>query len=126
VQDGCSGAAAAHSDASLSWCAHARKSNYISWSTLLARTFGLDPLVCSKCQGTLRPIAVIARAEIVARILSHLRLPPLSGTLSDGYSIVFDVSDQPIPDWLVATDPEPDERGPPEDCDFIDPPAPED
>jgi hypothetical protein len=109
----------------------ARTSVYIPWATLLARTFGVDALSCPRCKtGRLRPIAVITKDQIVSKILAHLRLPVSPELLADACTIVYDVTDQAIPGWVVGADPEPPEqeaRGPP--CDGfegIDPPCPED
>ena len=76
----------------------------------------------------MRPIAVVTKRDIVERILAHLDLPVCPETLSDGHSIGFDVTGEPMPDWVVGADPEPDacQRGPPQDWDSVDPPAPYD
>ena len=42
----------------------------IAWSELLRRTFG-DPLVCPKCRGTMRLVAVIKDPKVIATILNH-------------------------------------------------------
>jgi hypothetical protein len=91
----------------------------------MARTWGVSVLECPKCQQTMRPVAVITRHEVVDRILAHLRLPLSPELLSDGSSVGFDVTGEPVPRWVVGTDPEPHERGPPDRWDGIDPPAPE-
>jgi hypothetical protein len=109
----------------------ARSSVYIPWSTLLARTFGVDALACSRCKtGRLRPIAVITKGELVSRIMSHLHLPVSGELLADECTVVYDVTDQPMPGWVLGADPEPPEqeaRGPPDGWfEGIDPPCPED
>jgi hypothetical protein len=110
----------------------ARTSVYIPWSVLLAKTFGVDALACPRCKkGRLRPVAVMTKHEIVARILSHLHLPLTPEQLSDQCTIVYDVTDQPMPGWALGSDPEQpepeaDERGPPEESEGIDPPCAED
>ena len=83
-------------------------------------------ITCEK--GRLRPIAVITKAEIVSKILTHLRLPLSPEQLSDGCTLVYDVTDETMPTWAVGSDPDPDanERGPPDEFDSIDPPSPED
>lgn len=48
----------------------------LPWAVLLARTFGLDVLTCSRCGGTRRLIAVITRPRVVRSILERLGLPP--------------------------------------------------
>ena len=45
------------------------------WAELMRRTFGLDVLVCPRCGGRLRLVALIDRASVVQRILRHLGLP---------------------------------------------------
>jgi hypothetical protein len=92
----------------------------------MARTWGVSVLECPKCRQTLRPVAVITRPEVVNRILAHLRLPLTPEPLSDRWSVGFDVTAEPVLSWAVGTDPEPDERGPPDCWDGIDPPAPND
>ncbi len=49
------------------------------------------------------------------------------GTTSLSLTQAYDVTDEPIPDWVVGTDPEPQgyERGPPLAYDGIDPPCPD-
>jgi hypothetical protein len=127
-----------------------RSTSYVDWATLMARTFGLDVLQCGRCSGRLEPIAVITKTEIAERILSHLRLPLAPEQLTDGHSVGYDVTGEPIPSWAIGTDPEPnctseakysevheygeaarsepeeDARGPPPEWDCVDPPAPED
>ncbi len=41
----------------------------------MARTFGMDVLVCPRCGGRLRLIALIEEAAVIDRILRHLGLP---------------------------------------------------
>ena len=105
-----------------------RSTSYVDWATLMARTFGLDVLQCGRCSGRLEPIAVITKTEIVERIVSHLRLPLAPEQLSDGHSVGYDVTEEPMPAWAIGTDPDPEEdaRGPPPEWDCVDPPAPED
>jgi hypothetical protein len=108
-----------------------RTSVYTPWAMRLARTVGVDSLLCPRCRkGRLRPIAVITKEAMVSKILAHLRLPVSPELLADACTIVYDVTDQPIPGWVAGAEPEPPEqeaRGPP--CDGfegIDPPCPED
>ena len=42
----------------------------IAWSELLRRSFG-DPLVCPRCQGPMRLIAVIKDPQVIKAILNH-------------------------------------------------------
>jgi hypothetical protein len=41
----------------------------------MRRTFGFDVLVCPRCGGRLRLIALIDQASVIQRILAHLGLP---------------------------------------------------
>lgn len=45
------------------------------WADLMRRTFGIDTLVCPRCGGRLRLIALIEAASVIERILRHLGLP---------------------------------------------------
>ena len=121
----------AASSQSLSSATPSSRSRRLAWADLLRRVFGVDALACPRCKtGRLRPIALITKAEIVSRILSHLRLPLTPEQLSDGCTIVYDVTEQPMPGWALGSEPEQpepkaDERGPPRDWDGVDPPSPE-
>jgi hypothetical protein len=46
-----------------------------TWADLMRRSFGFDVLVCPRCSGRIRLIALIHQPEIVQRILSDLGLP---------------------------------------------------
>ena len=46
-----------------------------SWAALMQRTFGFDVLMCPRCGGRLRLIALIEDASVVRRILRHLGMP---------------------------------------------------
>ena len=62
-----------------------KKSNYIPWATLLARTFNVDLETCGHCGGNLRIIALVMKKAAINEILEHLGLgrdPPL-GHLPD-------------------------------------------
>jgi hypothetical protein len=99
---------------------------YVDWSTLASRTFGIGMLECPRCHQTIRPVAVITSRERIARILPHLRLPLTPESLSEGWGVGFEVTAEPVPNRAVGTDPEPDEREPPDCWHRIDPPAPND
>jgi hypothetical protein len=40
-----------------------------------SRSFGYDVLVCARCGGRMRLLALIEQASLIARILTHLGLP---------------------------------------------------
>ena len=52
----------------------ASKSKYIPWAELLRKTFGFE-ILCSKCQGPLRLIALIKTEEVAKKILTAMELP---------------------------------------------------
>ena len=41
----------------------------------LTSTLQVDPLTCPNCQGTMRILACITQASVIAQILTHLRTP---------------------------------------------------
>ena len=43
------------------------------WAVLIRRIYEVDPLVCPKCAGTMRMIALIQEPKVIDRILKHLR-----------------------------------------------------
>jgi len=43
-----------------------------SWARLIARVYQVDPLVCPRCAGPTRAIALIEESTVVRRILEHL------------------------------------------------------
>ena len=93
---------------------------------------------------------MLTRVQTVSRILQHLRLPLSPQALSDQSTVVYDVTLEPMPPWIVGTDPEPNaaseakysevhehgeaarsepepnQRAPPHDWDGVHDPAPED
>lgn len=109
--------------AQLSW---RRTTSYIPWAELMRRTLDIDPAQCT-CGGKLKPIAIITREEVVQRILSHLSLPSVPAPVGPGRSMAFDVTGEPVGEWVVGLDPDPPdapERGPPA-WDGVDPPSPD-
>ncbi|MBI5536842.1 MAG: hypothetical protein HY898_29240 [Deltaproteobacteria bacterium] len=78
----------------------------------------------------MRHVALITKQHIVDRILSHLQLP-LRPEQHGEHVVGYDVTDEPMPGWVLGTDHDPEEpdareRGAPADSDGIDPPAPSD
>jgi hypothetical protein len=45
------------------------------WAELMRRSFGFDPLLCGRCGGRLRLLALIDAPSVIQRILAHLGLP---------------------------------------------------
>ena len=103
--------------------------SYIPWHELLRHCFDVDVLDCPRCHSRLAPVAVIRRQDVIDRILSHLALPLRPAQLGDADAVAYDVTGEPMPDWVAGLDPAPPEaeaRAPPSDWDCIDTPAPED
>jgi hypothetical protein len=44
------------------------------WAQLIQKIYHVDPLLCPKCQGTMKIIAFIEEADIIRMILKHLGL----------------------------------------------------
>ncbi len=86
-----------------------------SWARLIRKVYEVDPLLCARCGGTMKIIAVIERPAVVRQILDHLGLPTVTPSLRappdapDGlagdhprewsYEPCFD--DLPVPDPLM-------------------------
>ena len=47
----------------------------LDWPTLMKRTWGLSVLVCPRCAGSMRLVAVIEDERVARKILEHLGLP---------------------------------------------------
>jgi hypothetical protein len=47
----------------------------LPWARLLKRTLGVDGLDCPRCHAQMLVIALITKADVVQKILDHLRLP---------------------------------------------------
>ena len=70
-------------------------------------------------------LALITKQDVIAKILTHVKVPREPVQSDDAPARHFDVTGEPVPDWAVGVDPDPGERGPPVDYDAVDPPAPE-
>jgi len=46
------------------------------WAELIKKVYAADPLVCPRCEGTMRIIACIEQPEVIETILTHLGLWP--------------------------------------------------
>jgi len=49
----------------------------LEWAALIKRTFASEVLVCARCGGRCRVIAVIEEVNVVKKVLAHLGLPPV-------------------------------------------------
>ena len=75
-----------------------------TWARLIQKICEVDPLICPKCQGTMRIISFIEELDIIEKILRHLGLwdirnhdppkPVISNFIPD---LVYDFSDSQIP-----------------------------
>ena len=45
-----------------------------NWARLIQKVYEFDPLICPKCQGSMRIISFIEEIEIIEIILRHLEL----------------------------------------------------
>jgi hypothetical protein len=45
-----------------------------SWARLIQKIYEVDPLICPKCQGTMRIISSIEDPQVIRDILEHLGL----------------------------------------------------
>jgi hypothetical protein len=52
-----------------------------SWARLIRRVSGVAPLLCARCGGTMKIIAVIERPAAIRQILDHLGLPTIAAKL---------------------------------------------
>jgi len=49
-----------------------RASRYRPWAELLKRTFGIDVLVCPKCRGRMKLVAMLTEPKSITRYLAAL------------------------------------------------------
>jgi hypothetical protein len=79
--------------------------------------YEVDPLLCSRCGGTMKVIAVIERPAVIRQILAHLGLPtaapsfraPPDPPREGSYEPLLDLpvrrtqtGDLPVPDPLIV------------------------
>jgi transposase-like protein len=74
---------------------------YVTWASLLERTFAIDVLACPECGGRLRLIATITDSSVIDKILTHLGLPteapaPMPAKLAGWLPGV-----EPAADWIT-------------------------
>ncbi|MBM4393938.1 MAG: ATP-dependent helicase HrpA [Deltaproteobacteria bacterium] len=58
----------------------------LDWAKLLKRAFAIDVLVCPRCAGPMRLIALIDDERIARKILTHLGLPTRAVVRQNSYS----------------------------------------
>jgi hypothetical protein len=93
-----------------------RSTSYIDWPSLMLRSYDIDVLQCPTCDGgRMRVIAAITDHDIIEKILTHLRLPLEPEILSDGYTVAYDITGQPLIDSDLGQNEEQRQRGPPMD-----------
>ncbi|MCU0694195.1 MAG: hypothetical protein MUF54_22610 [Polyangiaceae bacterium] len=73
----------------------------------MRHTLDMDPTNCPSCERRLGPIALITREDIVERIPSHLHLPAAPEPVGPGGSLAWDVGQEPMQDWVIGMDPQP-------------------
>jgi hypothetical protein len=87
----------------------------LPWAELLRRVFAIDALVCPKCTGPMTVIAYLTDPAVLAKILTHLRLPatppPLAPARRLGQMALFD--DLPETRGPASCQPNPRDRAPP-------------
>ncbi|MBW6487419.1 MAG: transposase [Syntrophobacterales bacterium] len=72
-----------------------------NWARLIQKIYEVDPLVCPKCQGTMRIISFIEDPSVIRDILNHLGLwlvkarpPPKAHVLQGGHDTRYADDDQ--------------------------------
>jgi hypothetical protein len=84
-----------------------------SWARLIRKVYEVDPLLCPRCGGTMRVIAVIEQPAVVRQILDHLgiavrsnaeRSPP-GAARGLAVSEAPEWSYEPVEDYLPLPDP---------------------
>jgi hypothetical protein len=83
-----------------------------NWARLIQKIYHVDPLVCSKCLGSMRIISFIEDSEIVKKILKHLDLwdvkrkpPPRANSPPTESFIIYDNSSAPTADdYIIDSD----------------------
>ncbi len=83
-----------------------------NWARLIQKIYNVNPLVCSKCLGSMRIIAFIDDSEIIKKILNHLGLwdvkrkpPPRSNGPPTESFITYDESSSPsTDDYIIDAD----------------------
>jgi len=66
---------------------------------LIRQVYEVDPLLCPRCGGTMKVIAVIERRAVIRQILAHLGLPTAAPSFR-AHELLLD--DLPVPDPLIV------------------------
>jgi hypothetical protein len=76
-----------------------------NWARLIQKTDEVDPLVCPKCQGSMKMIAFIEEFDLIEKILRHLGLwdvrnhDPLERVSVNILELACDEADSRIPEF---------------------------
>ena len=82
------------------------------WARLIQKIYNVNPLVCSKCFGSMKIIAFIEDEQLVKKILKHLDLwdvkrkpPPRANSPPTASIIIFDECSSPgADDYIIDAD----------------------
>jgi len=79
-----------------------------NWARLIQKIYQVDPLLCTKCSGSMKIISFIEDEEIIKKILKHLNLwnvrpkpPPRATDLPTEAIIIYDESSAPSTDDYI-------------------------
>ena len=79
-----------------------------NWARLIQKIYHVDPLLCSKCSGSMKIISFIDDSEIIKKILNHLGLwevkrkpPPRANGPPTETIIIYDESSAPSADDYI-------------------------
>ena len=83
-----------------------------SWARLIQKIYNVNPLVCSKCLGSMRIISFIEDEQLVKKILKHLdlwnvrRKPPARahGPPPENFIIYDELSSPGADDYIIDAD----------------------
>jgi hypothetical protein len=82
------------------------------WARLIQKIYNVNPLVCSKCLGSMKIISFIEEEQLVKKILKHLDLwdvkhrpPPRANSPPTESFILYDESSSPsADDYIIDAD----------------------
>ncbi len=83
-----------------------------NWARLIQKIYNVNPLLCSKCLGSMRIISFIEEEQLVKKILKHLRLwdikrkpaPRANGPPTEAFIINDEASSPGADDYLIDAD----------------------